>query len=85
LDCLFLLKVEQNKNPPALLYSRAPLPTYTIVPRKFLLGTFYEDFIMTNEQQKPATPPTSNPAPTPQQNQGDHKPSNDKPGQPQQK
>ena len=40
---------------------------------------------MTNEQQKPATPPTSTPAPAPQQNQGDQKPSNDKPGQPQQK
>ncbi len=40
---------------------------------------------MTNEQQKPATPPTSNPSPAPQQNQGDNKPGNDKPDQQQQK
>jgi hypothetical protein len=33
---------------------------------------------MTNEQQKPT--PSTNPAPAPQQNQGDHKPSNDKSG-----
>jgi hypothetical protein len=38
---------------------------------------------MTNEQQKPTTP-AANPAPAPQQNQGDHKPSNDKPGSQQQ-
>lgn len=44
---------------------------------------------MTNEQQKPTVPtsnpaPTSNPSPAPQQNQGDTRPSNDKPGQQQQ-
>ena len=40
---------------------------------------------MTNETQKPSTP-VSNPAPAPQQNQGDAKPGSDKPSnQPQQK
>jgi hypothetical protein len=39
---------------------------------------------MTNETQKPAAP-ESNPAPAPQQNQGDVKTNNDKPGGGQQK
>jgi hypothetical protein len=39
---------------------------------------------MTNETQKPSTP-VSNPAPAPQQNQGDQKPGTDKPSSPQQK
>ena len=34
--------------------------------------------VSASEPQKPASP--VNPAPTPQQNQGDGKPSNDKPG-----
>jgi hypothetical protein len=38
---------------------------------------------MTNENQKPATP-ASNPAPAPQQNQGDGKTNNDKPSDGQQ-
>jgi hypothetical protein len=48
------------------------------------LGLSYKEFIMTNEQQKPATP--TNPTPAPQQDQQNQqsqspaKPSTDKPG-----
>jgi hypothetical protein len=40
---------------------------------------------MSNETQKPATPGTPQPALGHQQNQGDHKPGNEKPGSQQQK